>query len=158
MLEVMALFWGKVESLGHGRLLREDALPRAELRGPKGVTQRLDPCIQIDEGVDCHSCLCEQGVGQVPGLRAHGSALVCEQNLHLPFVGGVAPADDVPGMLEALHQRGDCDHMIPAAAQRRMAARAGATVVETAGSHAVYVSNPQVVADLIEQAAQGASQ
>jgi len=30
-------------------------------------------------------------------------------------------------------------------------------MVETAGSHAVYVSNPRVVADLIEQAAQGAA-
>jgi pimeloyl-ACP methyl ester carboxylesterase len=49
------------------------------------------------------------------------------------------------------------DRMIPAPAQRQMAGRAGATVVETAGSHAVYVSNPQVVADLIEQAAQGAA-
>jgi len=38
-----------------------------------------------------------------------------------------------------------------------MAARAGATVVETAGSHAVYVSNPRVVADIIEKAAEGAS-
>jgi pimeloyl-ACP methyl ester carboxylesterase len=45
------------------------------------------------------------------------------------------------------------DHMIPPPAQRQMATRAGATVVETAGSHAVYVSNPQVVADLIERAA-----
>jgi hypothetical protein len=35
--------------------------------------------------------------------------------------------------------------------------RARATVVETAGSHAIYVSNPQVVADLIEQAAHGAA-
>ncbi len=49
------------------------------------------------------------------------------------------------------------DRMIPATAQRQMAARAGASVVETAGSHAVYVSNPQVVADLIKQAAQGAA-
>ncbi|MDM0111973.1 hypothetical protein QTI66_07425 [Variovorax sp. J22R133] len=31
--------------------------------------------------------------------------------------------------------------------------RAGATVVETGGSHAVYVSRPQAVADLIKQAA-----
>jgi pimeloyl-ACP methyl ester carboxylesterase len=50
------------------------------------------------------------------------------------------------------------DHMIPAPAQRQMAVRAGAIVVETAGSHAVYVSNPQVVADLIEKAAVGASE
>lgn len=35
-----------------------------------------------------------------------------------------------------------------------VAARAGAGLVETAGSHPVYVSNPQVVADLIEPAAQ----
>jgi pimeloyl-ACP methyl ester carboxylesterase len=49
------------------------------------------------------------------------------------------------------------DHMIPPPAQRQMAARAGATVVETPGSHAVYVSNPRVVADLIEQAAEGAA-
>ena len=47
------------------------------------------------------------------------------------------------------------DRMIPAPAQRQMAGRAGATAVETAGSHAIYVSNPQVVAHLIEQAAQG---
>jgi hypothetical protein len=38
-----------------------------------------------------------------------------------------------------------------------MASRAGATVVETAGSHAIYVSNPKVVADLIEKAAHGAA-
>ena len=49
------------------------------------------------------------------------------------------------------------DRMIPAPAQHQMAARAGATVAETAGSHAVYVSNPRVVADLIEKAAQGAA-
>ena len=49
------------------------------------------------------------------------------------------------------------DHMIPAPAQRQMAARAGATVVETPGSHAIYVSNPQVVENLIEQAAHNAA-
>jgi pimeloyl-ACP methyl ester carboxylesterase len=49
------------------------------------------------------------------------------------------------------------DHMIPAPAQRQMAARAKATVVTTAASHAVYVSKPQVVADLIEQTAAGAA-
>ena len=45
------------------------------------------------------------------------------------------------------------DHMIPPPAQRLMAKRAGATVTEVPGSHAVYVSNPKAVADLIEQAA-----
>jgi pimeloyl-ACP methyl ester carboxylesterase len=45
------------------------------------------------------------------------------------------------------------DHMIPPPAQRAMAKRAGAVVVETSGSHAVYVSQPADVAKLIEQAA-----
>jgi len=45
--------------------------------------------------------------------------------------------------------------MIPPPAQQTMAKRAGATVVEAAGSHAIYVSKPEVVAQLIEQAAQG---
>jgi pimeloyl-ACP methyl ester carboxylesterase len=46
------------------------------------------------------------------------------------------------------------DRMIPPPAQRFMATRAGSTVVEVAGSHAIYVSQPQAVAALIEQAAQ----
>ncbi|AEK45112.1 hydrolase protein [Amycolatopsis mediterranei S699] len=45
------------------------------------------------------------------------------------------------------------DHMIPPPAQRAMAERAGATVSEVAGSHAIYESQPQAVADLIKQAA-----
>jgi hypothetical protein len=49
------------------------------------------------------------------------------------------------------------DRMIPPAAQRAMSGRAGATVVEVAGSHAVYVSKPEPVADLIEQAAAAVS-
>src|SRR5271170_3997882 len=48
------------------------------------------------------------------------------------------------------------DKMIPPDAQRAMAKRAGSTVVEVKGSHAVYVSQPQAVAHLIEQAATGA--
>ena len=44
------------------------------------------------------------------------------------------------------------DHMIPPPAQRAMAERAGATVAETPASHAVYVSQPDAVANLIEQA------
>jgi hypothetical protein len=43
--------------------------------------------------------------------------------------------------------------MIPPAAQRAMSQRAGATVTEVAASHSVYVSQPDVVASLIEQAA-----
>ncbi|MEZ0072033.1 alpha/beta hydrolase [Planotetraspora sp. GP83] len=45
------------------------------------------------------------------------------------------------------------DRMIPPPAQRAMAERAGSTVAETPGSHAVYVSNPAVVAAIITQAA-----
>jgi pimeloyl-ACP methyl ester carboxylesterase len=47
------------------------------------------------------------------------------------------------------------DRMIPPPAQRAMSERAGSTVVEVAGSHSIYVSKPQAVADLIKQAASG---
>jgi len=47
------------------------------------------------------------------------------------------------------------DRMIPPDAQRAMAKRAGATVVEAKGSHAVYASQPRAVADLIDQASNG---
>lgn len=46
------------------------------------------------------------------------------------------------------------DKMIPPPAQRQMAKRANATVAESKGSHAIYVSQPQAVIKLIEQAAQ----
>ncbi|HLA62051.1 MAG TPA: alpha/beta hydrolase [Nitrospiraceae bacterium] len=45
------------------------------------------------------------------------------------------------------------DKMIPPPAQRLMSKRAGSTVVEVAGSHAIYVSQPKAVAALIEKAA-----
>src|SRR6266853_1292121 len=45
------------------------------------------------------------------------------------------------------------DKMIPPPAQRFMSKRAGSTVTEVPGSHAVYVSQPAAVAALIEQAA-----
>jgi pimeloyl-ACP methyl ester carboxylesterase len=45
------------------------------------------------------------------------------------------------------------DRMIPPPAQRAMSSRAGATVAEVAGSHAIYVSQPAAVADLIATAA-----
>lgn len=45
------------------------------------------------------------------------------------------------------------DRMIPPAAQATMAERTGATVTSTPGSHAIYVSRPKVVADLIRTAA-----
>jgi len=45
------------------------------------------------------------------------------------------------------------DKMIPPDAQRAMATRAASTVAEARGSHAVYVSKPRAVAQLIAQAA-----
>ncbi len=45
------------------------------------------------------------------------------------------------------------DRMIPPPAQRTMSERAGSTVVEADGSHAIYVSQPAAVVALIEQAA-----
>ena len=45
------------------------------------------------------------------------------------------------------------DRMIPPPAQQFMAKRAGATVVESKGSHAIYVSKPDVVASIIKRAA-----
>jgi len=49
------------------------------------------------------------------------------------------------------------DRMIPPAAQRAMSKRAGSSVVEVKGSHAVYVSQPQAVAELIKKAAKSLS-
>jgi pimeloyl-ACP methyl ester carboxylesterase len=49
------------------------------------------------------------------------------------------------------------DRMIPPPAQRAMSKRAGSSVVEVKGSHAVYVSQPQAVADLIKKAAKSLS-
>src|SRR3954464_8753157 len=45
------------------------------------------------------------------------------------------------------------DRMIPPPAQRTMAERAGATVTEASGSHAIYVSQPGAVAAIIAEAA-----
>src|SRR3954467_73993 len=46
--------------------------------------------------------------------------------------------------------------MTPPQAQRAMAERIGATVVEATGSHAIYASPPPAVAELIKQAAERA--
>lgn len=45
------------------------------------------------------------------------------------------------------------DKMIPPPAQQFMSRRAGSTVKEVGGSHAIYVSKPQAVADIIQEAA-----
>ena len=49
------------------------------------------------------------------------------------------------------------DKMIPPPAQRQMATRAGATVAEAVGSHAIYISKPEAVAALIAKAAKSVS-
>jgi len=50
------------------------------------------------------------------------------------------------------------DKMIPPPAQHQMAQRAGASIAEVGGSHAVYVSQPQAVADVIKKATQSLKQ
>ncbi|HEY5094382.1 MAG TPA: alpha/beta hydrolase [Candidatus Eremiobacteraceae bacterium] len=47
------------------------------------------------------------------------------------------------------------DKTIPLPAQQFMSKRAGSTTTEVPGSHAIYVSNPRAVANLIETAAEG---
>ncbi len=49
------------------------------------------------------------------------------------------------------------DKMIPPPAQRLMSKRAGSTVVEVAGSHSIFLSQPAKVVALIEQAAKQTS-
>jgi pimeloyl-ACP methyl ester carboxylesterase len=49
------------------------------------------------------------------------------------------------------------DRMIPPDAQRSMAKRASAEAIEVKGSHSVYVSQPEAVADLIDRAANASS-
>ena len=49
------------------------------------------------------------------------------------------------------------DRMSPPAAQRGMSERAGATMIEVPGSHAIYVSQPAAVAALIHEAAAAVS-
>ena len=50
------------------------------------------------------------------------------------------------------------DRMIPLPAQRAMSERAGSTVTEVPGSHAIYVSNPAAVAAVIAQAVAAVNQ
>jgi pimeloyl-ACP methyl ester carboxylesterase len=50
------------------------------------------------------------------------------------------------------------DKMIPPPAQRQMSKRAGSTVLEVAGSHSIFLSQPAKVAAFIEQAAEKVDQ
>jgi hypothetical protein len=46
--------------------------------------------------------------------------------------------------------------MIPPEAQRSMSKRAGSMVVESPGSHSIFISRPETVAELIKEAARSA--
>ena len=49
------------------------------------------------------------------------------------------------------------DRIIPPEAQRAMAERAGSTIVEVRGSHAAYLTQPRIVAEVIARAASAAA-
>jgi pimeloyl-ACP methyl ester carboxylesterase len=49
------------------------------------------------------------------------------------------------------------DRMIPPAAQHLMAKRADASVAGTKGSHAIYISQPKAVAQLLDKVAKSLS-
>ena len=104
-----------------------------------------------------------------------GSLFLDRDKFYESFAGDVTPAEaaffansQVPWGLEALggvitaaawrvkpswYLHVTDDRMIPPTAQASMAERIGATLTETPGSHAIYVSRPKVVADLIRAAA-----
>jgi pimeloyl-ACP methyl ester carboxylesterase len=50
------------------------------------------------------------------------------------------------------------DRVIPPAAQRQMAKRANAAITDVRGSHAVYISQPRAVAEVIDSAARAVVQ
>jgi pimeloyl-ACP methyl ester carboxylesterase len=104
-----------------------------------------------------------------------GFLLVDKAKFHAAFAADVAPdltgfmADaQVPWGVQALGGKisspawkakpswylvAQDDKMISPQAQRAMAGRAGATIRSLPGSHAVYIANPQAVAEFIDEAA-----
>jgi pimeloyl-ACP methyl ester carboxylesterase len=81
-----------------------------------------------------------------------GYFLLDKSKFPASFAGDVSPEKAKPSWYLVTTE----DKMIPPDAQRQMAKRAGATIVEVNGSHSIYVSQPQAVATLIEKAAIGA--
>jgi hypothetical protein len=71
-----------------------------------------------------------------------------------PGAGGMVTKPGLENHAEPL-SGGDQGRHDPAARERTMAQRAGSIVREVAGSHAIYVSKPVPVADIIEAAASG---
>jgi pimeloyl-ACP methyl ester carboxylesterase len=112
-------------------------------------------------------------------VEQNGALVVDEAQFHASFAADVDPltaafmaASQPPWGLEAMNGTVSApawkekrswylvtaqDRMIPPDAQRMMAKRAGATVLEGPGSHAVHVSRPEMVASVIRAAAQQAS-
>lgn len=130
-----------------------------------------------DEGESVNSLISgfPQDGPQPPILPPRDGFLFLDrEKFHDSFAGDLSPADgdfladsQVPWGLEALggtiseaawrtkpswYLRVTEDRMIPPDAQQTMAERMGATIRETPGSHAIYVSRPQTVADLIREA------
>jgi pimeloyl-ACP methyl ester carboxylesterase len=103
-----------------------------------------------------------------------GLLLIDKAKFHTAFAADVAPAtarfmsdSQLPWGVQALGGKigspawktkpswyliPEDDRIIPPAAQRAMAGRAGATAREIPGSHAVYVANPRAVASMIMEA------
>jgi pimeloyl-ACP methyl ester carboxylesterase len=110
----------------------------------------------------------------------NGYLFLDRAKFHESFAGDVSPEDaafqadsQVPWGLDALGEVvteaawrykpswylhvGD-DRMIPPVVQTSMAARIGATIVKTPGSHSIFVSQPKLVADIIRTAVAAATE
>jgi pimeloyl-ACP methyl ester carboxylesterase len=90
-----------------------------------------------------------------PELRHHPA--LDRAQFHSSFAADVSDDEAAWRTKPSFYLHVTDDHMIPPAAQATMAERIGATVAHTPGSHAIYVSQPKVVADLIRTAATKAS-
>lgn len=87
-------------------------------------------------------------------LSAERSAFMAASQIPTAAVAFEAPVTQTPWRTKpTFYVLATEDRIIPPAAQRQMAGRANATVTEVRGSHAVYVSQPEAVADAIDRAA-----
>jgi pimeloyl-ACP methyl ester carboxylesterase len=132
----------------------------------------------LDKGESVQSLLANPAPGApVPPILppVNGFLMLDKSKFAAAFAGDVAPEraaflaiSQVPWGVEALaapvtaaswrvkpswYLIATEDKMIPPAAQQAMSKRAGATVAEARGSHAIYESQPAAVAALIEKAA-----
>lgn len=128
-----------------------------------------------DEGESVESLGGHPGVPGSPIVPSSGGFLMQDPARFHEFFGADLPAADAAFLADsqvpwstgamtsavtvAAWRRKPCwyliatdDRMIPPAAQRAMAQRAGATTIEVAASHAVYMSRPRAVAAVIRQA------